>query len=78
VVAFFVKYVKGTAAFWGMVLAQATVLGIYFYGKAVPAREIGYLWLNPIGVAACVMFSVMLQAVFGGRSEAGSAEGERT
>lgn len=70
VVAFFVKYVKGTAAFGGMILAQALVLGIYFYGKAVPAREIGYLWLNPIGVAAVVVFSVVLQAMVGSRGDA--------
>jgi hypothetical protein len=43
------------------------VVAIFFLGKAYPVWEIGYLWLNPIGCTACVMFSLILQAVLGGR-----------
>jgi solute:Na+ symporter, SSS family len=57
VVAFFIKWVKGTAAFWGMIAAQLVVIAIYFSGT------IAYLWLNPIGCTACVIFSIVLQAV---------------
>ena len=64
VVAFFLKHVKGSAVFWAAIAAQGVVLAIFFYGKAHPAREIGYLWLNPIGCAACVVFSLGLQALF--------------
>jgi Na+/proline symporter len=60
-VAFFVKWVRGSAAFWGLVAAQLVVLAIYFAGKLWPAREIAYLWLNPIGCAACVLFSIFFQ-----------------
>jgi len=67
VVAFFLKKVGGSAVFWAAVAAQAVVIGIYFYGRANPAHEIGYLWLNPIGVGACVLFSLVLQALFGDR-----------
>lgn len=63
VVAFFLKHVKGSAVFWAAIAAQIVVLVIFFVGKAYPAREIGYLWLNPIGCAACVLFSLGLQAV---------------
>ena len=63
VVAFFLKHVKGTAVFWAAVAAQTVVIAIFFFGKAYPAREIGYLWLNPIGCFTCVIFAVMLQAV---------------
>ncbi len=59
VVAFFFKRVQGTAAFWGMIAAQGAVLAIYFEGS------IAYLWLNPIGCAACVIFSLVLQAFLG-------------
>ncbi len=59
VVAFFFKRVQGTAAFWGMIAAQGAVLAIYFEGS------IAYLWLNPIGCAACVIFSLVLQAILG-------------
>ena len=63
VVAFFLKHVKGTAVFWAAVAAQTVVIVIFFLGKAYPAREIGYLWLNPIGCFACVLFAVVLQAM---------------
>ncbi|MDQ5980337.1 MAG: solute:Na+ symporter, family, partial [Verrucomicrobiota bacterium] len=61
IVAFFFKKVGGTAVFWAALAAQAVVLGIFFAGKAWPAHEIGYLWLNPIGCAACVCFSLLFQ-----------------
>ncbi|MEO7413548.1 MAG: sodium:solute symporter [Opitutaceae bacterium] len=63
IVAFFLKKIGGSAVFWAAIAAQAVVVGIYFYGKANPDHQIGYLWLNPIGCAACVLFSVVLQAV---------------
>lgn len=63
VVAFFLKHVKGTAVFWAAVAAQTVVIVIFFLGKAYPAREIGYLWLNPIGCFSCVLFALLLQAV---------------
>jgi hypothetical protein len=37
-------------------------------GKIYPSHEIGYLWLNPIGCAACVAFSLAFQAVIGMKS----------
>ena len=63
VVAFFLKHVKGTAVFWAAVAAQTVVIVIFFLGKAYPAHEIGYLWLNPIGCFSCVLFAVMLQTM---------------
>lgn len=62
IVAFFLKKVGGTAVFWAAIATQAVVLAIFFAGKVWPAREIGYLWLNPIGVAACIGFSLLFQA----------------
>jgi SSS family solute:Na+ symporter len=63
IVAFFVKRVGGTAVFWAALAAQLVVLAIFFAGKIWPAHEIGYLWLNPIGCAACVIFSLLFQAL---------------
>ncbi|MDB6093811.1 MAG: sodium:solute symporter [Verrucomicrobia bacterium] len=62
IVAFFFRKVGGSAVFWAAIGAQAVVLAIFFIGKANPEHEIGYLWLNPIGCAACVLFSLGLQA----------------
>jgi Na+/proline symporter len=72
VVAFFLKHVKGTAVFWAAIASQAVVIAIFFFGKAYPAREIGYLWLNPIGCAACVLFSLGFQALLPGDSKTAS------
>jgi SSS family solute:Na+ symporter len=63
IVAFFLKKIGGTAVFWAAIATQAVVLALFFAGKVWPAREIGYLWLNPIGVAACVGFSLLFQSL---------------
>lgn len=58
-VAFFLKHVGGTAVFWAALVAQAVVLFCHFFLK------IGYLWYNPIGCAACVLLSLVLQPLLG-------------
>jgi Na+/proline symporter len=65
VAAFFLKKVGGSAVFWAAVASQILVLALFFLGKMYPAHEIGYLWLNPIGCGACVVFSLVFQAVPG-------------
>jgi solute:Na+ symporter, SSS family len=65
IVAFFVKKVGGTAVFWAAIAAQTFIIGLFFFGKAYPQHEIAYLWFNLIGCTACVVFSVVLQALIG-------------
>ena len=60
-VAFFLRRVGGTAVFWAAVAGQILVFGLYF------TLNIGYLWYNFIGCAACVLFSLILHAVIGSR-----------
>ena len=55
-VAFFVKRVQGTAVFWAGLLAQVLVFVLF------SVLSISYLWYNVIGCAACVLFSLILQA----------------
>jgi hypothetical protein len=55
-VAFFIKRVGGTAIFWAALTAQALVFFLYFN------LTISYLWYPLIGCAACVIFSLILQA----------------
>jgi Na+/proline symporter len=69
VVAFFLKHVGGSAVFLAALSAQILILALFFLGKAYPNHGIGYLWLNPIGVAACVVFSVVFQMIFGNRTK---------
>ena len=54
--AFFLRRVQGTAAFWGTLAAQGLVFVLYF------TLDISYLWYNFIGCAACVLFSLLFEA----------------
>jgi SSS family transporter len=63
VVAFFVKWVGGAAIFWAALAAQTLVFVLYF------RLTISYLWYPLIGCAACVLFSIALQAALGGDEE---------
>ena len=56
-VAFFFRRVGGSAVFFAALVAEALVITMYF------TLNIGYLWYNIIGCAACVAFSLALQAV---------------
>ncbi len=67
VVAFFLKKVGGTAVFWAALTSQLLILGLYFWGKAHPEQAIAYLWFNPIGCAACALFSLLFKAILGNR-----------
>ena len=67
VVAFFFRRVGGPAVCLAAITAQALVIVMYF------TLNIGYLWYNLIGCAACIAFSVALQALLPPRPRA--AEG---
>jgi Na+/proline symporter len=62
-VAFFLRWIGGTAVFWGALAAEALVLALHF------SHAISYLWYNPIGCAACVVISILLQAASGPKIE---------
>jgi SSS family solute:Na+ symporter len=55
-VAFFLKKVRGSAVFFGAVLAQTLVLVLFF------TTNIGYLWYNFIGCVAVLVFAPVLEA----------------
>ncbi|HWN15218.1 MAG TPA: sodium:solute symporter [Candidatus Dormibacteraeota bacterium] len=67
VVAFFLRRVGGSAVFIAAVTAQALVIVMYF------TLNIGYLWYNLLGCAACTGFSVALQALLPPRARADRA-----
>jgi solute:Na+ symporter, SSS family len=56
-VAFFLRFVKGTAVFYGAIASQLLVFVLYF------SLSISYLWYNFIGCAICVALSVLIQTV---------------
>jgi Na+/proline symporter len=55
-VAFFVKWVRGTAVFWGAIAGQILVFVLYAW------TDISYLWFNVIGCGSCMLFAVLIQA----------------
>src|SRR5690554_228858 len=57
-IAFFFKYIKAKATFWGALAAQLAVLYIY------TLDAISYLWLNPIGVFLAIIIAFVLQLFF--------------
>jgi Na+(H+)/acetate symporter ActP len=62
-VAFFLKGVRGTAVFWGAIVAQGLVFVLYY------SLNISYLWYNFIGCAACVVLAASLQVILGPRKQ---------
>ena len=71
IVGFFLRWIGGTAVFWGALAAQALVIGLFVLGKSWPRYEISYIWFNPLGCAACVVFSALLQGTLRRPSNAG-------
>ncbi len=55
--AFYIKPIKANAIFAGAILSQTLVL-LMFY-----STSIGYLWFNPIGVAATIGFGFIIQGI---------------
>ncbi len=54
-IAFFLKHIGGTAAFWAAVASQVLVIVMYY------TLSISYLWYNVIGCAACMALALILQ-----------------
>ena len=56
-VAFFLRWIGGTAIFISTLVAQVLVLLFYYH------LTISYLWYNIIGCAACMLLAIVLQAM---------------
>ncbi len=63
-VAFFVKFIKGNAIFYGGVLSQLIIFIIYYFTIHIyPSGKelLGYLWLNAIGAVLTLGLSALIQ-----------------
>ncbi|HVG40902.1 MAG TPA: sodium:solute symporter, partial [Chitinophagaceae bacterium] len=62
--AFYVKKVGGTAAFWAAVLVECFIV-ILFFNQYIPALsffpEVSFLWLNAIGAIGVVLIGILIQ-----------------
>jgi len=59
-VGFFIRGIRGTAVFWGGLVAQVVVLVLFF---TVPDSTLSYLWYNVIGCITCICVSAIIQQV---------------
>ena len=57
-VAFFLRNIKsGRPVFWGALLAECLVLGVFFFAKL--GDKLSFLWLNPIGAFGVIIFTLV-------------------
>ncbi len=59
-VAFFVKYVKGSAVFYAALIAQAVVITFHIL-TMLDIITLGYLWYNAIGMGITILLSILFQ-----------------
>jgi len=71
-VAFFFRHIRsGLAVFWGALLAETVVLLVFIFAK-LGYYKLGFLWLNPIGAIAVVLFSGLFNLLVQTRRESSS------
>lgn len=61
IAAFYVKYIKSNAVFWGALLAEGGVVWISI------ATKMAYLWWNPIGCGFVLFFGFIIQFILNQR-----------
>jgi hypothetical protein len=63
-VAFYIKWIKAKAIFLAAIISELTIIATYFFAIYLPEDELlGFLWLNAIGCALCVLLALILQSV---------------
>ncbi len=61
-IAFLIRYVKGTAAFYAALMAQGIVFVVH-YLVLTGEISLGYLWYNVIGFSSTIIISIILQTI---------------
>ena len=63
-IAFFIKFIHGNAAFYGALVGQAIVF-LFVFLNLTGKIDISYLWYNLIGCVATICIAVLLQLLLG-------------
>ena len=63
VVAFAMKWIRGTAVFIAALIGEAVVLAVYFGDKIDGKSDLGFIWLNPIGCLTVMAAAAVLQLI---------------
>jgi len=72
-VGFFMKRIDCTGMFSGSLMGRVLVLVINVLQCRFPALDFSYLWYNFIGCVACVLLSLIIQAVLAATGRPGPA-----
>ncbi len=67
-VAFFIKYVRGTAIFIAAIIGEIIILTM-FYLEHIEVIELAYLWLNAIGCLIVIVLSYGIQLLLPSRTQ---------
>ncbi len=67
VVAFTMKWIRGTAVFIAGLIGEAVVVATYFLDKMDGKEDLGFIWLNPVGCFVVMGAAAVLQAVLKGK-----------
>lgn len=67
-VAFFLRWVRGTAVFVSAIIAQVAVIACHFMAEA-GFFELGYLWYNVIGCFGTILLSLIFSLLNNGRGD---------
>ena len=62
-VAFYIKFIRAQAMFWGALITQVLVIVIWYNDV------VSYLWLNIIGAVMAILISLFIQIANGGKPE---------
>jgi solute:Na+ symporter, SSS family len=73
VVAFAMKWIRGTAVFIAGLIGEAVVLATYFMDKSDGVEDIGFIWLNPIGCFVVMGAAAVLQVFMKEKESGGEA-----
>jgi hypothetical protein len=65
-IAFYLKWIAGTATFWAAFVGEAVVLYCYLF------TDISWLWYNVVGCGAVVGMAILVQFAKGVRPESAS------
>ncbi len=64
--AFFFRFIRGTAVFWAAVLTQVVVIALYYnliFIHPSGEEKLGYLWLNAIGAGLVIVLAVVFEGL---------------
>ena len=59
-IGFFIKIIKSRSIFWAAIISELIVISCYLITKFLTKNEIGFLWLNVLGIGATILISFLI------------------